>query len=49
MGQIFGIGASIREYPGMGSYLKIDCRTFGAVDLRNYDLKTPFKRVDRVK
>ena len=49
MGQNFGIEALIREYPGMGSYLKIDSGTFGLVDLKNNDPKTPFKGVDQVK
>lgn len=49
MGQVFGIEAGIREYPGMGPYLKIDCRTFGAVALKNNDLKSPLKGVDQVK
>ena|GEM_PF-3442969 len=46
MGQNFGLEARIREYPGMGSCLKIDSGTFGAVDLKNNDLKSPLRGAD---
>lgn len=49
MGQSLGIEVHTREYPGMGSSMKIDSGTFGAVDLKNNDMKSPFKWVDQVK
>lgn len=49
MGQSFGIEALIREYPSMGSSLKIDSGTFGKCALNNNDLKSPLKWVDQVK
>ena len=49
MGQKFGIEALIGGSPSMGSSLKIDSVTSDTIDLKNNDLKSPFKGADQVK